>query len=240
MILKANFPVDVNTLDATFDIQFGNVERHVHKNTSWDKAKFEVCGQKWVDMSEGDYGVSIITDSKYGYDMNYKKMGVSLIKSATDPYPEADLGEHVFTYGIYCHEGDWKEASCQFRSNQNAKTAKMSNLRMTALHVAASCGRSKFVQKLVKELAKEQLEATDQLGRTALHHATLAVDVDAAKAMMKKNPILPYLGDANNHTPLFYSTKWLKPSKKRKRMMENYELTNVFNFALEIMPACYF
>lgn len=110
LLLKANFPVDINTLDAIFDIQFGNVKRHVHKNTSWDKAKFEVCGQKWMDMSEGGYGVSLITDSKYGFDMNYKKMGVSLIKSATDPYPEADLGEHMFTYGIYCHEGNWKES----------------------------------------------------------------------------------------------------------------------------------
>ena len=137
-------------------------------------------------------------------------------------------------------EGDWEEARHQFRHNQDAKTAKISNLGMTALHVAASCGRSKFVQKLVKEFAKEQLEAADQLGRTALHHAALAADVDAAKAMVTKNPILPYLGDANNHTPLFYSTKWLKPSKKRKRMMENYGLTNVFDFALEIMPACYF
>lgn len=110
-LLKANFPVPVNTTNATFDIQFGNVERSVHKNTSWDKARFEVCAQKWVDMSEGNYGVSLMTDAKYGYDTSYQHIGLSLIKSATDPYPEADQGMHTFTYSIYCHEGTWKEAN---------------------------------------------------------------------------------------------------------------------------------
>ncbi|XP_027091113.1 uncharacterized protein [Coffea arabica] len=121
-------------------------------------------------------------------------------------------------------EGNWEVACSEFRSNQNAKTAKISNLGMTALHVAASCGQSEFVQKLVEKLAKKhlaklQLEARDQLGRTALHHVALAADVDAAKAMVNENPILPYFGDVNKHTPLFYAAKWRKPSES-KRMVE--------------------
>nr|XP_027090199.1 pre-mRNA-splicing factor CWC22 homolog [Coffea arabica] len=118
-------------------------------------------------------------------------------------------------------EGDWEVAGHQFRHNQDAKTAKISNLGMTALHVAASCGQSEFVQKLVEELAEEQLaklqlEARDQLGRTVLHHVALAADVDAAKAMVTKNPILPYLGDVNRLTPLFYAAKWRHPSESKK------------------------
>ena len=103
-------PIAVNTLEATFDIQFGNVKRAVHQNTSWDLARFESCGQKWVDLSEEGFGVSILTDSKYGFNTAYQKVGISLIKAATDPYPNADQGIHKFTYSLYAHHGTWKEA----------------------------------------------------------------------------------------------------------------------------------
>lgn len=108
LLLKAQLPIAVNTLEATYDIQFGNVKRAIHKNTSWDLARFESCGQKWVDLSEGNYGVSVLTDSKYGFSTDFQKIGVTLIKSATDPYPQADQGRHEFTYSLYAHAGDWK------------------------------------------------------------------------------------------------------------------------------------
>lgn len=109
LLLKAEFPLEVHTYKGTFDIQFGNLERAIHENTSWDQARFEVSGQKWVDLSEGGYGISVITDSKYGFNVAYKKIGISLIKSATDPNPEADQGEHSFTYSIMPHAGTWQE-----------------------------------------------------------------------------------------------------------------------------------
>ena len=45
-IMKIAFPFNIHTNKANYEIQFGNVERDTHKNTSWDAAKFEVCGQK--------------------------------------------------------------------------------------------------------------------------------------------------------------------------------------------------
>lgn len=109
-LLKVEFPVAVNTLEATFDIQYGNVKRPVHTNTSWDKARFEVCGQKWADLSEGGYGLSIMTDCKYGYDVDYQKLGLTLLRAPMDPYPNIDKGVHHFTYSIYPHQETWKEA----------------------------------------------------------------------------------------------------------------------------------
>ena len=109
VLLKAQMPIAVNTLEATYDIQFGNVTRNIHKNTTWDWARFESCGQKWVDLSEGNYGVSVLSDSKYGFSTDFQKIGITLIKSAVDPYPKADIGLHEFTYSIYAHEGTWKE-----------------------------------------------------------------------------------------------------------------------------------
>ncbi len=108
VLLKAAFPVDIHSRNATYDIQFGNLERPTHKNTSWDAAKFEVCAHKWADLSEGNYGVSILNDCKYGYSIEENVMKISLLKAATYPYPEADRGLHQFTYSVYPHKGDYR------------------------------------------------------------------------------------------------------------------------------------
>lgn len=108
--VKAAFPVAINSDKATYDIQFGNVERPTHWNTSWDLAKFEVCAHKWADLSEGGYGVALLNDCKYGYDIKDSVMRLSLIKSAIHPNPEADKELHEFTYSLYPHAGDFKEA----------------------------------------------------------------------------------------------------------------------------------
>jgi alpha-mannosidase len=109
ILLKTAFPVDLRTTKATYDIQFGNVERNAHWNTSWDYAKFETVGHKWADLSERAYGVSLLNDCKYGYDIKDQTMRLTLIKSGVYPDPAADQGEHSFTYSLYPHGGDWFE-----------------------------------------------------------------------------------------------------------------------------------
>ncbi len=109
-LLKVHFPVDVHTDEATFDIQFGNLTRKTHQNTSWDKARFESCGQKWIDLSEGHYGVSLLNDCKYGHSVRDGNMALTLIKSGIEPNPVTDQEEHYFTYAIYPHAGGWREA----------------------------------------------------------------------------------------------------------------------------------
>lgn len=104
-MLKAAFAVDINSDKATYEIQFGTLERPTHFNTSWDKAKFEVCAQKFADISEGDYGVSILNNCKYGHDIHDGIMQLSLLKCPTSPNEEADQGMHSFTYAIYPHKG---------------------------------------------------------------------------------------------------------------------------------------
>ena len=108
--LKAAFPVEINSDKAVYDIQFGNVERPTHWNTSWDLAKFEVCAHKWADLSEGGYGVALLNDCKYGYDIKDSVMRISLLKSAIYPNPDADKEMHEFTYSLYPHAGNFKEA----------------------------------------------------------------------------------------------------------------------------------
>ncbi|WP_199563480.1 MULTISPECIES: glycoside hydrolase family 38 C-terminal domain-containing protein [unclassified Oceanispirochaeta] len=110
ILLKAAFPLDIHASKATYEIQYGNVERSTHSNTSWDVAQFEVCSHKWADLSEGNYGVSLLNDCKYGYDIKDGTMRLSLIKSAIEPNPDADKEIHEFTYSLYPHRGQWQDA----------------------------------------------------------------------------------------------------------------------------------
>ncbi|MDR0136625.1 alpha-mannosidase [Metabacillus idriensis] len=109
-LLKTAFPVDIRSTEATFDIQYGNVKRPTHWNTSWEMAKFETVGHQWADLSETGYGVSLLNDCKYGYDIKENVLRLSLLKSSIYPDTEADQGEHNFTYSLYPHCGDWRDA----------------------------------------------------------------------------------------------------------------------------------
>lgn len=106
-LLKVAFPVQIRATESTYDIQFGNVKRPTHWNTSWDYAKFESVGHQWADLSERNYGISLLNDCKYGYDIKDHVMRLTLIKSAMFPDPRQDQGEHIFTYALLPHEGDW-------------------------------------------------------------------------------------------------------------------------------------
>ncbi len=109
-MLKVAFPVDINSDRATYEIQFGTVERPTHKNTSWDAARFEVCAHKYADLSDGGYGVSLINDCKYGHDIHDGVMMLSLLRSPTYPNPDADQGEIPFTYSLCPHTGTLYES----------------------------------------------------------------------------------------------------------------------------------
>ena len=109
-LLKVAFPVDVRATMATYDVQFGNVKRNTHWNTSWDMAKFETVAQQWVDLSQRDYGVSLLNNSKYGHDIKDNVIRLTLLKSATHPDPVQDQGEQNFTYSLLPHKGDFVEA----------------------------------------------------------------------------------------------------------------------------------
>ncbi len=110
VLLRVNFPVDVNTTKATYEIQFGNVERETTNNHSWDTAKFEACGHKWADLSEDNNGISLLNDCKYGYGIKDGNLSLTLIKAGTYPNEHADIGTHDFTYSIYPHAGRWQDA----------------------------------------------------------------------------------------------------------------------------------
>ena len=107
VLLKAAFPVDVLSHQAAFEIQFGAAYRATHSNTSWEQEQFEVPAHRWADLSESDYGVSLLNDAKYGYDVKNNVLRISLLRGTEYPDPEADKGHHSFTYSLLPHEGGW-------------------------------------------------------------------------------------------------------------------------------------
>lgn len=73
--------------------------------SSWDMAKFEVCCHKFADLSEHNYGVSIINDSKYGFATVGNTMRLSLLRSPKAPDDTADMGRHHIRWAIMPHRG---------------------------------------------------------------------------------------------------------------------------------------
>ena len=106
-MLRTSFPVNISAQEAVCDIQFGNIKRPTHRNTSWDMAKYEVCAHKWVDLSQGDYGIALMNDCKYGHKVIDNVLDLNLLRSSSYPATEADHGKHEFTYSLFPHKGDY-------------------------------------------------------------------------------------------------------------------------------------
>lgn len=110
VLLKAAFPLAASGPKATYEIPFGSIERPTTRNNSFEKAKFEVPALRWADLGDDKQGVSILNDSKYGYDAVGNVLRLTLLRSPTWPDENADQGEQKFTYAIYPHAGSWKDA----------------------------------------------------------------------------------------------------------------------------------
>jgi alpha-mannosidase len=110
-LLRVAFNTNILADNARFDIQYGNVLRSTTDNTSWDQAKFETVAHKWADLSQHDYGLALLNDSKYGYRVKDKQLSLTLLKAGEYPDESADLGGHDFTYSLLPHAGDFLEGS---------------------------------------------------------------------------------------------------------------------------------
>ncbi len=108
--LKVEFPFNLHAQNATYEVQYGHLQRPTHYNTSWDLARFEVCAHHWADLAEPDFGVALLNDSKYGYSTHGNIMRLSLLRSPKAPDPIADMGLHAFRYALLPHQGSFQEA----------------------------------------------------------------------------------------------------------------------------------
>ena len=112
-MLRAEFRPKTFADQVTCDIQMGNLKRSTKNETKVEKAQFEICAHKWVDVSEGGEGFAILTGGKYGWRVKEGLMSLNLLRSPVYPDPKADRGTHTIRYAIYPHSGDYNEANVQ-------------------------------------------------------------------------------------------------------------------------------
>ena len=110
VLLKAAFPLAVSGPFATYEIPYGTIERPTTRNNSWEKAQFEVPAMRWADLGDGKHGLSVLNQTKYGYDAAGNVLRLTLLRSPKWPDAEADMGHHHFHYALYPHAGTWKDA----------------------------------------------------------------------------------------------------------------------------------
>ena len=108
VVLKVAFPLTVTADVATYEIPFGAIDRPIQSEDPFQQAKWEVPALGWADLSDGDYGMSVLTDYKHGFDAQPSQLRLTLLKAPLWPDPQADRGRHGFTYALYPHRGDWR------------------------------------------------------------------------------------------------------------------------------------
>lgn len=150
--LKVEFPVRVHSPNATYEIQFGHVQRPTHRNTSWDWARFEVWGHKWADLSEHNFGVALLNDCKYGYSVYKNTMTLSLLRAPKAPDAHADMGTHQFTYAVMPHTGCFQDSAViQSAYNLNSPLRLVQSPPETAAWSVFSLSTTAVVLETIKQ-----------------------------------------------------------------------------------------
>jgi len=132
-LLKVEFDTVIDTPRARCEVQYGHIWRNTHRNLPQDRAMFEICAHKWIALEEEGGGVALLNDCKYGHDVEGGRMRLTLLRSPIAPDPNADRGEHYFTYSILPFSGGFG-ASGVIHSSYEL------NSPMTALTCGADAG----------------------------------------------------------------------------------------------------
>jgi len=158
VLMRTYFDFNVHASHCKYSIQNGYVERSNTKNTSYDQAMFEVCGQHFANLSEAHYNVSLMSNYKYGYSCLGNRMGLTLLKSPTWPNPMSDKGKHDFSYRLLAQNGSFSQSyvyeafKAYTRPVQGLDNKLMSQLRQAGLPLNISCESFRCLEKGLYEV----------------------------------------------------------------------------------------
>ncbi len=186
-LLKVRFPLDVMCDNARYDIQFGSVLRSTHDNTSWDSARFESVAHKWVDMSEGGYGVALLNNGKYGFGTEDNVLTMTIVKSGSFPYNGASDVVPSFTYSLLPHAKDYTNGvvSAAYVLNNPFTVAKGGSGQLPQYFSLVSTNDGGLVCETVKkaECGKGTVVRVYE-ANGARHNATITFGVPVDKAFL--------------------------------------------------------
>ena len=160
-LLKTQFPLAVSNPKASYDLGLGVIERG--NNTP---KLYEVPAQMWADITkvDGSCGVSILSDSKYGWDKPLDNcLRLTGIHTPQSAYRDEsgqntmDLGLNRYSFGIFGHMGGYENgtqmAAARFNQPMNAFLVEK---HPGALGREFSFGRISEENILVRALKKAQ------------------------------------------------------------------------------------
>jgi alpha-mannosidase len=119
-VLKLRFPVNVSHMKATAEVPYGHIERFANGE--------EQPALSWVDLSGisrdtgQSYGLSILNDGKYSYDVDVRDIGLTVLRSPIyahhmpvipqpdEDYSFIDQGVQNFSYVLLPHRDSWETA----------------------------------------------------------------------------------------------------------------------------------
>ncbi|MCB9503851.1 MAG: alpha-mannosidase [Deferribacteres bacterium] len=154
-MLRVAFTVDVQSDLAIYEIQYGTVKRPTHRNTSWDMARFEVVGHRFVDLSDNQYGVALLNDCKYGHKILDNLMEINLLRSPTMPDPEADIGEHEFTYAFLPHNNALNNSDVYLEASQlNQPVSTLAGVDGSMLEFPVKLDSNEVILEVLKKAEK--------------------------------------------------------------------------------------
>jgi alpha-mannosidase len=208
-LLKAAFPLAATSPKATYEIPYGAIQRPTTRNNSWEKAQFEVPALRWADLGDDKQGVSILNDSKYGYDALGNTLRLTLLRSPTWPDPDADQGLQHFTYEIYPHTGPWQAAETVHRGYElntplTAQQVSPHTGTLPPTHSFASIDEPNIILSAVKKaedangLIFRFYEAAGKPATTHLHippGALYAIETNLMETPIPNAPHVPITND---------------------------------------------
>lgn len=189
ILVRTESDVDVNSTKATFDIQFGNIERTNHENTLWDFAQFETMAHKWIDLSDNGIGFSLLNDSKYGHSIKENKVRTSLIRGSMIPCENQDKGPQHIVTAIYPHAGHVSQSDVVAQANSinfplYCVSADSNSGKLDKEYSFASCNKSNIIVETVK-MAEDSDEVVIRLYETwnKTTNCTLTLNKDITSAL---------------------------------------------------------
>ncbi len=223
-LLKVGFDVDVKAQKYTRDIAYATIESSNYRHNPYDKAKFEVSAHNFIDMSEDSYGLTILNDCKYGYEVDGQRMIITLLKAPMNPDPTSDRGDHYFTYSLYPHAGNWKDAETLTRGLEI-------NNPMVAVDVNGSQGEAvkSFISVDAKNVPLEAVKKcededayivrfVEKAGRTTAVNAKLFAEIASIAEcdLLERNDVAfdSFSGDTISFTAKPFEIKCFKVKVK--------------------------
>ena len=160
-VLKVGFPLAVQAARATAEIQFGHIERPIAANTSWDQARFETSGHRWLLVQEPGYGIAVANDSSYGHHVRPRgagsasldhgvEAGLTLLRAPSAPDPSADLGQHTFGYSLTVGSDVRAAHQAAVRLNQPLRLLDGATAKESLFRLSVAAGHSFVVIDAIK------------------------------------------------------------------------------------------